>query len=476
MHQWSEQQLLELIEQRLESRTESDHVEFKEAAGGIPHALWRSISSFSNTPDGGLIVFGVKEHADKALEVVGVKELSLLQEKLVSYIVEKMVHCGSYALKVMKIQGKDVLVLAISELANEEKPCYYKDVGLPRGACIRFGNVDKEISDTELKLFLQYSSQYQFDRTVLTDKTEADFSLEKVKAFFDKSAQRTGRTNDTKSYTNVLLNRSLLAKKDRGVHPTLAGYLFFAQDRLEDEASLDRYTIQCVKYAGTSPATRILDKLSVTGTIEMQVEAVMKFVLSNVRVHAEIVGAKRVDEEEYPPEALREAVINSVTHRDYSNVNILSQVAIFSNLIQISNPGTLPPGLTVKDLRTSRFSRNPTIVSCMRSLDYIEEFGRGIDLMYGQMKKWDLPEPIITNKSNLFQVTFLGDDFKQLNKRQIAIWQYLQTHDTATPLELKKVFSDVADRTLRLDLKEMVDLEFLISAGSTNNIAYKAAY
>jgi hypothetical protein len=76
MHTLPEPQLIELVEQQLERRTETDHVEFIEAAGGLSQTIWRSISSFSNTPDGGVIVFGVKERSDKTLEVMGVKDLS----------------------------------------------------------------------------------------------------------------------------------------------------------------------------------------------------------------------------------------------------------------------------------------------------------------------------------------------------------------------------------------------------------------
>jgi predicted HTH transcriptional regulator len=110
----------------------------------------------------------------------------------------------------------------------------------------------------------------------------------------------------------------------------------------------------------------------------------------------------------------------------------------------------------------------------MRGLDYIDEFGQGIDLMYEKMADWQLPEPLFDSVANQFRVTFLGEQFKPLNKRQITIWHYLYIHiDGTTALELQKLFPDVSKRTLIRDLNQMIDLRFIISAGSTNNLAYQ---
>lgn len=477
MHDWSDHQLLEVISQALERKTETHTVEFKDATGGSPYkSLWRTISAFSNSYSGGVIVFGVKEHEDKTPEVVGIKDLGKLQEQLVAYLSDKMVSCGKYTLKILSLEGKDVLALAISELPHESKPCYYKDNGLPRGACIRVGNVDKQITDQELKSFLQYSSQYKFDQTIINAVTDKDLSAEKIDHFFKKSAGRTGRTVQPESYAKTLQNLNLTVKTNDVIRPTLAGFMFFAKEPPQDYAETSRYIVQCVKYAGTRPGSPIVDKQSVIGTIDEQVEAVLKFILNNISLHARIEGAKRVETYEYPEEAIRESIINALVHRDYSNQGTLVQVAVFSNRIQISNPGTLAPGMKIEDLRTSHFSRNQVIANTMRSLDYVEEFGRGIDLMFEKMEEWQLPKPLFMDVANQFHVTFLGEQFKELVDRQIAIWRYIQAHDSITPQQLKQLFPDLTDRTLRTDIGKLVDMDLVIAAGSTNNLAYKASY
>ncbi len=474
MHDWSDHQLIEIISQALERKTETHTVEFKEAAGGSPYkSLWRTISAFSNSYSGGVIVFGVKEHEDKTPEVVGVKDLGRLQEQLVAYLSDKMVNCGKYSLKILSLKGKDVLALAISELPHENKPCYYKDNGLPRGACIRVGNVDKQITDQELKSFLQYSSQYKFDQTIINAVTDKDLSAEKIDHFFKKSAERTGRAVQPENYIKTLQNLKLITTVDKVIHPTLAGFMFFAKEPPQDYAEASRYIIQCVRYHGTGRSTQIIDKQSIIGTIDEQVETAVNFVRRNIQVHARITDTKRVDTFEYPIPAVREAVINALVHRDYSNVGTLIQLAIYSNRIELSNPGTLPPGMTIDMLRESHFSRNPVIAGAMRSLDYIEEFGQGIDLMYREMKTWKLPTPLFMDVANQFHVIFLGEQFRPLNKRQVRIWHHLRFHHEALAAELQGLLPNVTRRTLNRDLDEMTELGFITSEGATTSLTYQ---
>jgi len=136
---------------------------------------------------------GIREEENKKLHVVGVKNLAELQEAIVSYISEKTINCGKYTVNIISLEGKDLLVLAISELLYKDKPCYYKDLGIPRGACVRIGNVDKQITQEELTAFLQHSPSYAYDQTVLLQLTWKDLSSTKVDGFFQKSAERTGR-------------------------------------------------------------------------------------------------------------------------------------------------------------------------------------------------------------------------------------------------------------------------------------------
>jgi ATP-dependent DNA helicase RecG len=478
MYQWVEQQLLDLVTQALQHKTETTQVEFKDSTGGLSKkSLWRTISSFSNSQGGGVVAFGIKEGEGQRPEVVGIENLVTLQQDIVSYISEKMINCGKYSLKTLVIEGKKVLALAIDEVPPNEKPCYNKDFGLPRGACIRLGNVDKQITEVELRAFLQYSPQYQYDRTPATDATFEDLSEAKIQNFLTRSAQGARRPVPTKAekIKKVLRNASVLVQEGNALVPTLAGLLLFGKDVPQDFEVLRHTYIQCVRYSGTNPGTDILDKKSVFGSLNEQIDTAHKFILENIKTSAKIVGTQRVDRLEYPTDVLREAIINALLHRDYSNQGTVVNVSVYSNRIEILNPGGLPPGFTVAKLRESQFSRNKVIVETLLAMNFLERLGRGIDLMYEDMEKWELPEPLFFSDSFIFKVTILGPQFSGLNERQLKIWEFLQHQYRITIKEAEEFNAGVTRRTVISDLGNLEKKGFIKGKESGPSRYYQLA-
>ena len=106
------------------------------------------------------------------------------------------------------------------------------------------------------------------------------------------------------------------------------------------------------------------------------------------------MGTKRVERYEYPEKAIREIVANAVIHRDYKITETYTQVNVFEDRIEIFNRGCLPQGVTVENIRDAQVSRNETIAARLKELDYLEEYGRGIDIVFNEMTKWNLLSPI----------------------------------------------------------------------------------
>ncbi len=108
-----------------------------------------------------------------------------------------------------------------------------------------------------------------------------------------------------------------------------------------------------------------------------------------------IVRGKLEREEilEIPEDALREAIINAVTHRDYFHIGISVSVEIFSDRVEIYNFGGLPKGLNKKDFGTKSVLRNKLIADLMQRLGYIEKFGTGIKSIKKLVKEAGLEEP-----------------------------------------------------------------------------------
>src|SRR5260221_5253554 len=93
-------EIIKLIDHARKNRTETTNVEFKDARGGIPTDLWKTVSSFSHKPNGGVIVLGIKEdRKQQTIDVVNNLDLAVLQEKIVGLLNDGMRNVGQYELR-----------------------------------------------------------------------------------------------------------------------------------------------------------------------------------------------------------------------------------------------------------------------------------------------------------------------------------------------------------------------------------------
>jgi ATP-dependent DNA helicase RecG len=132
-----------------------------------------------------------------------------------------------------------------------------------------------------------------------------------------------------------------------------------------------------------------------------------------------VVGLNRIRLDEYPPEALREALVNAVAHRDYEDGSRKVMLEVFSDRVVISSPGLPPPPITLQKLRAGKYrpcSRNPILAQCLSFFHRIEERGSGFRRMHDQMVDHGLDQPRLATDTGYFQVIFSGpgDDLKRL--------------------------------------------------------------
>lgn len=474
----TDSEILALVDKSRKYLSETCNLEFKDARGGIPGDLWRPVSSFSNTPGGGIIMFGIKEDRDNnSIEITGGLDLAFLQEKIHSYIKEKMQNPGGYELKIIEYENTHLLALIIQEIQDELKPCFNKQLGLPNGACIRIGNNDRVITDIEMRTFIRNSSVFKFDKTKAVETSISLLDIEKIRNFLSQSAIKSGRFSADNTPTQELMgNIGIIDTYKDGLSPTFGGYMIFSKNEPQLLRPYSRYVIRCVRYKGTTVASPIIDKLDVSGTLDRQIDTIQKFILRNISLKATIEGSKRIDKYEYPEEAIRELIANAIVHRDYMITETYTQINIFSNRMEISNPGNLPPGVTIENIKDSQFSRNEIIAAILKDMDFLEEYGRGIDIVFSKMNEWGLLEPIFKNMSNSFRVILLGEAFKGLNNRQINIWNILQDKNKITSRECKELFSSVSRATIAVDLDKLESIGLIASKGSSYNTYYEPVY
>jgi ATP-dependent DNA helicase RecG len=180
-----------------------------------------------------------------------------------------------------------------------------------------------------------------------------------------------------------------------------------------------------------------------------------------------VLGGARQDLYEYPPLALREAIANAVTHRDYSYDSSHIYIHIYSDRIEIENPGGLFRGITVDQLGQRSVRRNRLIADLLHRARYIERVGSGFDRMRKALEDNNNP-PLEVSATNFFNIRFLPRleplNASSMTSRQIQIYRMVETLGKLTKNEVT-VAMRISDDTALRELRKLVDLELIQKEG-----------
>ena len=190
-------------------------------------------------------------------------------------------------------------------------------------------------------------------------------------------------------------------------------------------------------------------------------------------------GIHRVETYEYPKEAVREALLNAVAHKDYSGLTPI-QIRVYKDKIMIWNEGHLPENWTVNNLLKSHSSRpyNPDIANAFFRSGYVESWGRGISKMTELCVAEGLPKPTYIAEGSDFWVEFKKDIYHKefltefgLNERQLdALLHFKQKGEIVSSEYVKRY--NVTDRTARYDLTELIEKDLLTKQGDKKTTKY----
>lgn len=465
--------IIKKIEYGLEIASELPELEFKTSTKNIPNDIWRSISAFANRRGGGLIVFGVDQRVNA---VTGCENLDFMQTKLTEYFNDKMSFVLRPEYHIISYKDKNIIAVCVPECPKDYMPCYFRPVGLPNGAYIREGNTSRRITDNEFRTYVATSKEFQFDRSEARGINKEGISIQKVEKLLEQSEAYVKRGASHETNEIVLENLGILGNFDGEYRPTVGGYLIFSKNDPQDKAPFDRFTVRCVRYSDSDPASKIIDSDDIKGTLDILIDKSYKFVLKNISKKSSIVGTKREDKYEYPEEAIRELVANAIIHRDYKIIETYNQIRVFQDRLEIVNPGSLPPGVTVDNIKEAQFSRNSMIAARLKDMHYLEEYGRGIDIVIKKMKEWGLPSPLFRNSVNSFEAILLGEKYKDINDRQIKLIDVLLIKNRLTVADCQKILRGTPRATINNDLKKLRDLGILITNGASVNTFYTLAF
>jgi predicted HTH transcriptional regulator len=191
-------------------------------------------------------------------------------------------------------------------------------------------------------------------------------------------------------------------------YATAAGIVLLAKD---PSAVFPQCRILADAYRGAEPDGNPHDHEDIRRPMPTAIDRAIAFIDRNTRHPMRVVGLNRLRLDEYPVEALREALVNAVAHRQYEDAGRKIMLEVFADRVVISSPGLPPSPITLANLRKGKYrpcSRNPVLAQCLSYFHRIEERGSGFRRMRDQMLNHGLDQPLLGTDTGYFQVVFPG--------------------------------------------------------------------
>lgn len=429
---------------------EGKSLEFKEKMPE-PLALAKTACAFANG-SGGTIIIGVK---DRDMSIVGLDQgdIPMLEEK-VANILHTMVSPMVASHTTVHNLG-DKLLLKVDIFPGSMKPHHLKERGETQGTYIRVGSTNRKADLETIEELHRQRMNMGFDDVPVFEAAAEDLEPENIRYYLLKRKE-TRDIPEAEINNDFLLKIRALKKVNGQSYPTIGGILLFSNE-------LDRFlpgaVAKCARFKGLE-MDEFLDQREVTGPLFKQVEGVMEFFKRNVKRGAKIEGVYRKEEYEYPLEAVREAVINAICHRDYSRKGADIKFAIFDDRIEVTSPGGLPVHISLTDLGTGISElRNRVIGRIFNEMGLIEGWGTGIRRIRNLIKEQGLKAPEFKEHANSFKVVLYSEPMK-LDKDENLILTYIGKKGRASTKELEKEMGK-SSSTVKRKIKNLVDKGYM---------------
>jgi len=442
---------LELIIKEGEGLT----VEFKEK---YSPKIAQDIVALANSK-GGKILLGVTDDG----KIKGEK----LTGQLKAEIVDLAKNCKP-AITVAVKQVEGVIVLDVHEGSDKPHACslgFYK----------RLDAVTQKLDPNEIRKIFKSEASFHFDARINTECTLEDLSLKKVKEFLEESETKI---KITKTMLPNLLESLKLMHKGK---LTNAAVWMFAKD-------VSRFMLHCqtklIAFKGTE-GVNIYDKNYVRDDLLTQFKEALLFCKKHLNERAEIRGANRYDILEIPLEAIREAIINALIHRDYTMSGTNVQIEVHADRLVIYNPGGLPEGLPFSMLGKKSVRRNELVADLFHRMDKAECIGTGVQRIKSLVKEAGGKAPKFESDT-FFTVTFdrpkedktqnnppkTGGLTGGLNDELKFLFEVVSKNPGIQAKALKELLNKIPLRTLERQIKTLIEMNLIERRGSRKTGGY----
>ena len=439
---------------------ETETLEFKKSTGELKEAMY-SICAILNKHRHGELYFGVKPDGTPIGQTVTEESLREVSQKIGNFIEPKIYP----EINKVVINGKDCI-----HVRFEGNHVPYFAYGVAK---IRVADEDLQMSPEEVTdLLLKSGREGNRWENLVSNKSADDVDEELLRKYI-RQAHEAGRIAIAYTDKKTVLNQLELTEGDSLLN---AGKALFSDDMIQD--------IQLAIFA-TNERLTFNDIQRHHGPVLKLVDIAEAYIKSNIHWRAEFTGSlQRIEIPEIPMDAIREALLNSFCHKDYS-VGQSNEVAIYKDRIEIYNPGTFPEGFEPKDFinKSERpIRRNPKIARILYYSKDIESFGTGLKRIVDACNRAGVRHEFKKLKSG-FVVCFYRSEEKADKKpikadkkpikadRKEIVKKYISENGSISNKEARDLLG-LADSTTKRMLKEMVDEKILDVTGERKSRKY----
>jgi ATP-dependent DNA helicase RecG len=418
-----------------------------------------TVIAFANS-DGGTIYIGVND--DGSIRGIEDADGTLLRvtnmiRDAVRPDVTMFVNCD-----IEEMEGKSIIAVAVQR--GTARPYYLAGKGVhPEGVYVRQGASSVPASET---MILQMIKETSGDRYEDARSLKQQLTFEKTAAYFKKKQIEFGEAQ----------KRTLNMISEDGTYSNL-GML------LSEQCT---HTIKLAVFEGSKKSV-FRDRKELTGSLLAQLEDAYSFINQFNRTRAEFVELERIDQRDYPPEALREALLNAIVHRDYS-ISGSTLISIFDDRIEIITIGGLVRGISYDDMMLGvSLLRNPHLANVFYRLRLIEAYGTGMLKISECYADYDA-KPLIEVTDNAFKMTLPNLNFARelrpdtkpvkssppLTTREEKVISLFEDQETIARKDVQDALG-VSQATAILVLREMVERGVLVKESGGKYLRYRLA-
>lgn len=333
-----------------------------------PKSWLKSVSAFANTI-GGTLFFGV----DNDKKPYPIENLQYVSDKISELINARIKPTPLYVLTPFNEDGNTIIAVKI--YSGTATPYYYEADGI-REAYVRSGN-ESIVAPRHILNELVLKGTNQTYDTLATGYRKSDYSFTFLEATFYEKTNTRMTEADYRSF-GLVREDGLL---------TNAGVLF------ADQAVYRHNRLFCTRWNGltkTSILGEASDDKEIEGGILQQLYSAMDFVRNNTKKKWRKSGMVRIENPEYDEEAVREAIVNAIIHREYTRLGAEVTVNIYDNRMEIVSPGSMFSGKKIAKEVTEVVAserRNPILADLFARMNFMERRGSGLKKMTDRTNK-----------------------------------------------------------------------------------------